>query len=97
MAEHPLFPTEYLSPEVQEALPAGYKLRALQRTDYDAGFLDCLRVLTSVGDIPKDKFEERYDWVSKQDGTYFIIVIEDTNTTPTRIVGTGALLLERKL
>ncbi|KAL2256427.1 hypothetical protein VTK26DRAFT_1694 [Humicola hyalothermophila] len=96
MAEPLLFPAEYLSPEVQAALPEGYKLRALRRTDYELGFLDCLRVLTSVGDIPKDKFEERFDWILRQDGTYFIIVIEDTNTTPTRIVGTGAVVLERK-
>jgi glucosamine-phosphate N-acetyltransferase len=97
MAEQGLFSAEYLSPEVQAALPEGYKLRALQRTDYDAGFLDCLRVLTSVGDISKEKFEERFDWVSRQDGTYFLIVIEDTNTSPPRIVGTGGLLVERKL
>ncbi len=97
MAEQGLFSAEYLSPEVQAVLPEGYKLRALQRTDYDAGFLDCLRVLTSVGDISKEKFEERFDWVSRQDGTYFLIVIEDTNTSPPRIVGTGGLLVERKL
>jgi hypothetical protein len=97
MAEKELFPSEYLSPEVQAQLPEGYKLRALRKTDYDAGFLDVLRVLTTVGDIPKEKFEERFDWISKQDSSYFIIVIEDTNSSPPRIVGTGALLVERKL
>jgi glucosamine-phosphate N-acetyltransferase len=97
MAEQDLFAAKYLSPEVQAALPQGYKLRALQRNDYDAGFLDCLRVLTTVGDISKEKWEERYDWIAKQDGSYFIIVIEDTNVSPPRIVGTGALLAERKL
>jgi glucosamine-phosphate N-acetyltransferase len=97
MAEQDLFAANYLSPEVQAALPQGYKLRALQRNDYDAGFLDCLRVLTTVGDISKEKWEERYDWIAKQDGSYFIIVIEDTNVSPPRIVGTGALLAERKL
>lgn len=97
MAEQALFSTEYLSPEVQAALPEGYKLRALQRADFDAGFLDCLRVLTSVGDITKEQFEGRFDWVLKQDGTYYIIVIEDTNASPPRIVGTGGLLVERKL
>jgi glucosamine-phosphate N-acetyltransferase len=97
MAEKELFTTEYLSPEVQAELPQGYKLRALRRSDYDAGFLDCLRVLTTVGDVSKEKWEERYDWIARQDGSYFIIVIEDTNTSPPRIVGTGALLAERKL
>jgi glucosamine-phosphate N-acetyltransferase len=97
MADQGLFSAEYLSPEVQAALPAGYKLRALRRTDYDTGFLDCLRVLTTVGDIAKDKWEERYDWIARQDGAYFVLVVEDTNASPPRIVGTGALLAERKL
>ncbi|AEO64968.1 59a77614-943d-4269-aec8-325ef5624384 [Thermothielavioides terrestris] len=96
MAEPALFSAEYLSPEVQAALPEGYKLRALRRTDYDSGFLDCLRVLTTVGDISKEQWEERYDWIARQDGSYFILVVEDTNTSPPRIVGTGALLAERK-
>ncbi|KAK3901975.1 acyl-CoA N-acyltransferase [Staphylotrichum tortipilum] len=96
MPDQGLFSAEYLAPEVQAALPSGYQLRALRRTDYDAGFLDCLRVLTTVGDIPKDKWEERYDWIARQDGSYFVLVIEDTNASPARIVGTGALLAERK-
>ncbi len=97
MADQGLFSADLLSPEVQAALPEGYQLRALRRTDFDAGFLDCLRVLTTVGDIPKEKWEERYDWIARQDGTYFVLVIEDTNASPPRIVGTGALLAERKL
>lgn len=97
MVEKGLFSAEYLSPEVQRALPEGYRLRPLRRTDYDAGFLDCLRVLTTVGDISKERFEERYDWMARQDGTYFVVIIEDTNASPPRIVATGALLVERKL
>lgn len=97
MAEQGLFSAEHLSPEVQAALPDGYKLRALRRTDYDTGFLDCLRVLTTVGEISKDKWEEQYDWMSRQDGSYFILVIEDTTSSPPKIVGTGALVAERKL
>ncbi|KAK4161431.1 acyl-CoA N-acyltransferase [Cladorrhinum sp. PSN259] len=91
-----LFSAELLSPEVQAALPEGYKLRALRLSDYETGFLDCLRVLTTVGDISKEKFQERYEWVSNQDGTYFILVIEDTNSSPAKVVGTGALIVERK-
>ncbi|KAK3489086.1 glucosamine 6-phosphate N-acetyltransferase [Neurospora hispaniola] len=91
-----LFSADLLSPEVQSALPEGYKLRALRPTDYDTGFLDCLRVLTTVGDITKEQFQDRYDWVSRQDSGYFILVIEDTNSSPPRVVGTGAVLVERK-
>ncbi|EAA36297.1 glucosamine 6-phosphate N-acetyltransferase [Neurospora crassa] len=91
-----LFSADLLSPEVQSALPEGYKLRALRPTDYDTGFLDCLRVLTTVGDITKEQFQDRYNWISRQDGGYFILVIEDTNSSPPRVVGTGAVLVERK-
>ncbi|KAM7186561.1 Acyl-CoA N-acyltransferase [Rhypophila sp. PSN 637] len=94
--EQGLFSADLLSPEVQSALPEGYVLRALRRTDYATGFLDCLRVLTTVGDISKDQFDQRYDWISRQEGGYFILVIEDTNSSPPRVVGTGALLVERK-
>ncbi|KAK1758334.1 glucosamine 6-phosphate N-acetyltransferase [Echria macrotheca] len=96
MAEQGLFSKELLSPEVQAALPDGYRLRALRLSDYDTGFLDCLRVLTSVGDVTKEQFEAQYQWMAKQDGGYFILVVEDTNTTPHRVVGTGALIVERK-
>lgn len=96
MAEQGLFTADLLSPEVQAALPEGYQLRELRRSDYDTGFLDCLRVLTTVGEISKEKFEEQYNWMSRQEGGYFILVVEDTNTSPPRVVGTGALIVERK-
>ncbi|KAK1776405.1 acyl-CoA N-acyltransferase [Copromyces sp. CBS 386.78] len=95
-AQKELFSADLLSPEVQSALPEGYKLRALRPSDYDTGFLDCLRVLTTVGDITQEQFQDRYNWISRQDGGYFILVIEDTNSSPPRVVGTGALLVERK-
>lgn len=97
MSTQDLFSADLLSPSVQAELPEGYKLRALRSEDYEHGFLDCLRVLTTVGDISRQEFDERYQWLAKQDGTYFILVIEDTNFNPPRIVGTGALIVERKL
>jgi glucosamine-phosphate N-acetyltransferase len=97
MSEAGLFSSDLLSPTVQEALPDGYRLRALRRSDYDTGFLDCLRVLTSVGEIKREQFVTRFDWLSKQDGSYFILVIEDTNNGGAKVVGTGALVAERKL
>lgn len=88
-----LFGEDLISPEVAAALPTGYKIRALRQSDYDAGFLDCLRVLTTVGDITADQFAERFEWIRKQDGSYYVLVIEDAG----RVVGTGALIAERKL
>ncbi|PKS12107.1 hypothetical protein jhhlp_001405 [Lomentospora prolificans] len=88
-----LFSADLLSPEVASSLPEGYSIRALRPTDYDAGFLDCLRVLTTVGDVTREAFEQRYNWMAGQDG-YYILVVEDT--TRGIIVGTGALIVEKK-
>lgn len=88
-----LFGDELISPEVAKALPDGYKIRALRQSDYHAGFLDCLRVLTTVGEITEEQFAQRFEWIGRQDGGYYILVIEDGG----KVVGTGALIVERKL
>ncbi|CAN8100065.1 unnamed protein product [Discula destructiva] len=87
-----LFGTELLSTNVAAALPSGYVLRALRQSDYHDGFLECLRVLTTVGDITEAQFADRFEWIRKQDGSYYVVVIEDAG----RVVGTGALIVERK-
>ena len=91
-----LFSDELLSTEVSGVLPEGYKLRALRRTDYNSGFLDCLRVLTTVGDLDEAGYQGQYDAMLSQGG-YYILVIEDTNRTDLPVVATGALIVERKL
>jgi hypothetical protein len=89
-----LFGPELVSPTIAATLPSSYTLRALRKSDYAIGFLDVLRVLTTVGDITETEWNERYDWMSNQGkGGYYLLVIEDGG----RIVGTGALLVERKL
>lgn len=90
-----LFSSDLISPAVAAALPEGYVVRALRRSDYATGFLDCLRVLTTVGDISEAAFDDRYAWLARQDGTYYVLVIEDTNVG--KVVGTGSLIVERKL
>ncbi|KAL2076038.1 hypothetical protein VTL71DRAFT_981 [Oculimacula yallundae] len=88
-----LFGPELVSPEIAASLPPTYTLRALRKSDYAIGFLDVLRVLTTVGDISEEAWNERYDWMNGQGkGGYYLLVIEDQG----RIVGTGALLVERK-
>lgn len=52
----PLFSTELISPEVVAQLPEGYHCRPLQQKDYHNGFLDVLRVLTTVGDISEEVY-----------------------------------------
>lgn len=88
----PLFSTNLISPAVSAALPTGYKIRPLQRTDYHTGFLDVLRVLTSVGDISEAGWNDRYEWMRGR-SEYYILVVLDADS---KIVGTGALIVERK-
>ncbi|RSM05962.1 hypothetical protein CDV31_009384 [Fusarium ambrosium] len=95
MAQEGIFGTNLLSPEVKAALPAGYTLRALRKSDYDSGFLDCLRVLTTVGEISEADFAKQYDEMAAA-GSYYIIIIEDTTRAERPVVGTGALIVERK-
>lgn len=105
-----LFSCALISPQVLSALPENYSIRPLERTDFEQGFLDVLRVLTQVGDITQEEFEQRFDEMkgSTSDvqsatvagtmranaGGYHILVILDAEK---KIVGTGALIVERKL
>lgn len=95
MAVDGLFSVDLISPDVSAVLPEGYRLRALRKTDFDSGFLDCLRVLTTVGEISQEQFEKQFDDMEQQ-RSYYIIVIEDTNRTQNSVVGTGALIVEKK-
>jgi glucosamine-phosphate N-acetyltransferase len=89
-----LFSPELISPEISAQLPESYTLRPLRKSDYARGFLDCLRVLTTVGDIKEEAWNERYDWMATQGkGGYYLLVVDDGS----RIVATGALIVERKL
>jgi len=89
-----LFTSDLVSPKIAASLPESYTLRSLRKSDYARGFLDCLRVLTTVGDITEEQWAERYDWMNTQGkGGYYLLVVDDGK----RIVGTGALIVERKL
>lgn len=90
--EEPLFSSHLISPPVASALPPNYTIRPLRLSDYAKGFLDVLRVLTSVGDISESAWAERYNWMKQCNGTYYLLVILDGE----KIVGTGALVVERK-
>ena len=89
-----LFSPSLISPNVVTVLPAGYCMRPLQRDDYDNSFLDVLRVLTHVGDVTREEFETRFDQMKAGAGGYHVLVILDGES---KIVGTGALIVERKL
>ncbi len=100
MSTDPLFSPTIISPSVAAELPENYTIRPLRRSDYHNGFLDVLRVLTTVGDISEEKWNERYDWMSKRNDEYFLLCILDGSGDKSgegRIVGTGAVIVERKL
>lgn len=89
----PLFPATLISPEVIAALPDDYTIRPLRRSDFNRGYLDVLRVLTTVGEITEEMWNERYEWITSRNDEYYMIVVCDGAD---RVVGTGTLLVERK-
>lgn len=91
--EEPLFSPSLISSEIQAILPEGYSARPLRRSDFHLGYLDVLRVLTTVGDISEAMWNERYDYLFKRNDEYYMIVICDGTG---KIVGTGSLIVERK-
>jgi len=54
--EQTLFSTDLIPEKIASTLPSGYSLRPLQSGDYDRGVLDVLAVLTTVGEISKQKY-----------------------------------------
>ncbi|KAJ6151283.1 Glucosamine 6-phosphate N-acetyltransferase [Penicillium chermesinum] len=89
----PLFPASLISPEVISVLPTDYTIRPLRRSDYSRGYLDVLRVLTTVGDIAEEEWNQRYDWIKSRNDEYYMLVVCDGQD---RVVGTGSLIVERK-
>lgn len=91
--EEELFAPSLISAEIQAVLPEGYSARPLRRSDFHLGYLDVLRVLTTVGDITEAMWNDRYDYLYKRNDEYYLIVICDGAG---KIVGTGSLIVERK-
>ena len=89
----PLFPSSLISPEIIAILPTDYTIRPLRRSDYHRGYLDVLRVLTTVGDISPEQWDARFDWICSRNDEYYLLVVCDGDD---RVVGTGSLIVERK-
>ncbi|CAG8508392.1 9951_t:CDS:2 [Dentiscutata heterogama] len=88
-----LFSSDLISSDVQAALPKGYTIRPLSSEDYEKGFLDVLTVLTTVGDISKAQFLERFYYLKAHSHEYFTLVIVSPED---RIIGAGTIFVERK-
>ncbi len=71
-----------------------FSVRLLAASDYSKGFLQLLSQLTEVGEISPESFAERFEFVSKLNSSYFVLVIEDLSTS--KIIGSATLLVEHK-
>jgi len=70
------------------------RLRPLQLGDYRTGFLQLLAQLTKVGDISEEQWEERFKMMKRKEGTYYVTVLEDVQTS--QVVGAATLVVEEK-
>ncbi|EJW01810.1 hypothetical protein EDEG_03700 [Edhazardia aedis USNM 41457] len=70
-----------------------YRLRNLQKEDFDRGYIQLLSQLTTTGQITKEDFNAQFEKISKN-RDYIIRVVEDTEKK--LIVATGTLLIEHK-
>ncbi|XP_028038668.1 probable glucosamine 6-phosphate N-acetyltransferase isoform X1 [Bombyx mandarina] len=68
-------------------------VRPLQRSDYDKGFLQLLSQLTSVGNITRKQYDDRFTKM-KHSGGYYVTVIEDTRIN--KLIGAATLTIEQK-
>lgn len=83
------------SPKLTMANPGeGLKVRPLSKQDYDRGYLELLRELTSVGDISREAWDSRFEELRSCKGTYLITVIEDTQLK--KVIGAATLVVEKK-
>lgn len=96
MTETPLFSADLISPKIQSALPDGYTIRPLYRSDYKRGHLDVLADLAYMGEIAEEDWNKQFDNLKVSNGTYYVVVIVE-NKDDGKIVGTGTLVVEKKL
>ncbi|KHJ85843.1 hypothetical protein OESDEN_14421 [Oesophagostomum dentatum] len=73
-----MFNPDLLTPEVVGEVPNGFLARPLRISDYDNGFLQVLAQLTTVGDISRETFEERFRSMSQtRPLAYYVVVVEE--------------------
>ncbi|CAB3980558.1 Glucosamine 6-phosphate N-acetyltransferase [Paramuricea clavata] len=75
-------------------LGENFVMRPLSVGDYDKGYIDLLAQLTKVGDITEEKYQRRFREMKECPNTYYIAVIENTDTR--KIVAAASLILEQK-
>jgi glucosamine-phosphate N-acetyltransferase len=94
MAGDHQFDPSLISTEIHNSTPSSYIVRPLHRGDYGRGYFDCLATLTWVGKPTQQEFEEQYDWMTTKGAEWFYNVVIEYEG---KVVGTGVLIVERKL
>ena len=84
-----LFPIDLISSDIGHP----YSIRPLRRSDFKNGHLNPLHDLAYIGDITEEQWTERFDYMIARNGTYYVVVIVKDDS----IVGTGTLMVEKKL
>ena len=78
-----------------QASDSEFTFRKLEATDFEKGYLETLSGLTKVGETTKTQFLGRFnEMFPRLETVHKIIVIEDI--IQGKIIGTGALVVERK-
>ncbi|VDM81670.1 unnamed protein product [Strongylus vulgaris] len=73
-----MFSPDLLTPEVVGEVQNGFHVRPLKLSDYDNGFLDVLAQLTTVGEVSRGAFEERFRSMSStRPLAYYVVVVEN--------------------
>lgn len=74
--------------------PRGFKIRPVELDDAEKGIFEVLGVLTTVGDITKDKWQALFEhWKSHCD-IYKVCVIVDVDG---KVAACGTILIEHKI
>ncbi|CAB3398536.1 unnamed protein product [Caenorhabditis bovis] len=91
-----LFNDDLLKPHIpRQGLPQGFKVRPLNSNDFSNGYLELLSQLTTVGDVSREKFMERFEsMMNTNPKSYYITVIEDEASG--KVVASASLVLEWK-
>ncbi|KAK9073708.1 hypothetical protein SSX86_006302 [Deinandra increscens subsp. villosa] len=71
-----------------------YKVRKLEITDKNKGFMELLQQLTVCNSVSDNEFQKRFEELKLYGDDHVICVIEDA--TSSKIVATGSVFIERK-
>ncbi|XP_052205069.1 glucosamine 6-phosphate N-acetyltransferase-like [Diospyros lotus] len=71
-----------------------FKVRKLEISDKDKGFIQLLQQLTSCDSVSDKEFEERFQELSSYGDNHLVCVIEDTRSG--KIIASGSVFIEKK-